>query len=141
MCAARARGHARAVTRVCAGDLPSILAKGWTDAYDNTKSYVFDFPRFLFPAHLNLLCSWIQLTYRDLMLPPAQKLLPDQLQPMPVLVIGLEVPPPYFPAKISPAPHTSLKDCMMHTEWTREHGHRHLKRPGMEAFLACVRVG
>jgi TFIIF-interacting CTD phosphatase-like protein len=28
-----------------------------------------------------------------------------------------------------------LQDCLAHTEWTREHGHRHMKRPGTDAFL------
>ena len=30
----------------------------------------------------------------------------------------------------------SLEDTLMHTEWDRKYGHRHRKRPGLDAFLA-----
>ncbi len=63
----------------------------------------------------------------------APQLLPDQVMPQPVLVIGLEVTHPLFPP--FPAMPIVLQDCLAHTEWTREHGHRHMKRPGTDAFL------
>ena len=32
----------------------------------------------------------------------------------------------------------SLEECLVHTEWDRKRGHRTMKRPGLDAFLAHV---
>jgi hypothetical protein len=78
--------------------LPGVLAKGWRDCYSNIELCVTlcALAPLQFKTTLSALIfrsfSWLQRTYHDLMLPPAEKLLPDQVMPMPVLVVGLEVP-------------------------------------------------
>ncbi|CAH0521174.1 unnamed protein product [Peronospora belbahrii] len=69
----------------------------------------------------------IQETVKPFTDPSRQKLLPDW-------------PIPQVPANTPPVPVLvlDLEDTLVHSEWSRKHGWRHAKRPGVDEFLETL---
>ena len=61
---------------------------------------------------------------KDFAEPSREKLLPDL--------------PPKFVGKEKPTLVVSLDGCLIQSSWTRQHGWRYIKRPGVDQFLASL---